>query len=44
MEVGLGMADAALPVCFFDVSIDGKYAGRIRMQLRPDVVPRTAEK
>lgn len=32
-----------LPNVFFDVEIGGKYAGRITMQLRSDVVPRTAE-
>jgi peptidyl-prolyl isomerase F (cyclophilin D) len=32
-----------LPVCFFDIAIDGKAAGRIEMELRSDVVPRTAE-
>jgi cyclophilin family peptidyl-prolyl cis-trans isomerase len=31
------------PVVFFDVSIGNKPAGRIVMQLRADVVPRTAE-
>lgn len=32
-----------LPIVFFDIEIGGKYAGRITMQLRADVVPRTAE-
>jgi len=31
------------PVCFFDMTIGGKDAGRIEMTLRADVVPRTAE-
>merc|ERR1719415_265634 len=30
------------PVCFFDMSIDGKAVGRIEMTLRMDVVPQTA--
>jgi len=31
------------PVCFFDIAIGGKPAGRIEMTLRKDVVPKTAE-
>jgi len=31
------------PVCFFDMTIGGRPAGRIEMTLRADVVPRTAE-
>ena len=31
------------PIVFFDVSIGGKPAGRIEMELRADVVPKTAE-
>jgi cyclophilin family peptidyl-prolyl cis-trans isomerase len=31
------------PKCFFDITIDGKAAGRIVFQLRADVVPKTAE-
>eukprot|EP00823_Brevimastigomonas_motovehiculus_P009680 TRINITY_DN93_c0_g2_i1.p1 TRINITY_DN93_c0_g2~~TRINITY_DN93_c0_g2_i1.p1 ORF type:complete len:181 (-),score=46.43 TRINITY_DN93_c0_g2_i1:279-791(-) len=31
------------PIVYFDVSIDGKVAGRIEMELRADVVPKTAE-
>eukprot|EP01088_Endostelium_zonatum_P003880 TRINITY_DN15079_c0_g1_i1.p1 TRINITY_DN15079_c0_g1~~TRINITY_DN15079_c0_g1_i1.p1 ORF type:complete len:183 (-),score=31.45 TRINITY_DN15079_c0_g1_i1:73-594(-) len=31
------------PRVFFDISIGGKSAGRIVMELRADVVPRTAE-
>jgi len=31
------------PVFFFDITIDGKNAGRIVMELFSDIVPKTAE-
>ena len=31
------------PVVFFDITIDGCKAGRIKMELFADVVPKTAE-
>eukprot|EP00823_Brevimastigomonas_motovehiculus_P000743 TRINITY_DN10957_c0_g1_i1.p1 TRINITY_DN10957_c0_g1~~TRINITY_DN10957_c0_g1_i1.p1 ORF type:complete len:196 (+),score=42.54 TRINITY_DN10957_c0_g1_i1:34-588(+) len=31
------------PICYFDISIDGKAVGRIEMELRADVVPKTVE-
>ncbi|XP_017477763.1 PREDICTED: peptidyl-prolyl cis-trans isomerase-like [Rhagoletis zephyria] len=38
-----GEKTKANPSVFFDVKIDGQYAGRIRILLRKDVVPLTAE-
>jgi cyclophilin family peptidyl-prolyl cis-trans isomerase len=36
------MADT-LPIVFFDITIGGRSAGRIEMELRSDRVPKTAE-
>lgn len=38
--VGVGVIDWQV---FFDVEVDGKEEGRLLMQLRSDVVPKTAE-
>jgi len=37
------VANASNPKVYFDISIGGRDAGRITMELRKDVVPKTAE-
>ncbi|KAK9759926.1 Peptidyl-prolyl cis-trans isomerase-like 1 [Basidiobolus ranarum] len=37
------MSDSRNPVVFFDISIGGQPAGRMKMELFKDVVPKTAE-
>jgi cyclophilin family peptidyl-prolyl cis-trans isomerase len=48
LTLGASLLSAAddekkLPRCFFDITADGEKVGRIVMELRSDVVPKTAE-
>ena len=42
-RVGAGALDVPNPKVFFDIDIGGATVGRLIMELRADVVPRTAE-
>ncbi|CAI5511649.1 unnamed protein product [Closterium sp. Naga37s-1] len=37
------MSSAARPRCFLDIAFDGKSVGRIEVEVRPDVAPKTVE-
>jgi len=39
----LGPPAAGNPICYFDITIGGQEMGRIEMEIKQDVVPRTAD-
>ena len=41
-HVSLSFSHFRKPIVFFDVSVDGLQVGRIVMELRADVVPKTS--
>eukprot|EP00270_Netrium_digitus_P020946 TRINITY_DN8774_c0_g1_i1.p1 TRINITY_DN8774_c0_g1~~TRINITY_DN8774_c0_g1_i1.p1 ORF type:complete len:198 (+),score=24.26 TRINITY_DN8774_c0_g1_i1:14-607(+) len=36
-------SSSSLPICYLDVAFDGQVVGRILLELRPDIVPKTVE-
>merc|ERR1712066_1121925 len=42
-EIRYSVVERAMVKCFFDMTVGGSPAGKIVMELREDIVPRTAE-